>query len=70
MPHRIDVIIHAKDDDVPLKFENVNYISLVNGETYGIPAIIAEATTERKLPARILYVSTENIVAMDATRHE
>lgn len=64
----IDVVIYPKDDGEEIRFEGVNYVSFINGESYGIPAIIAEDWVDRKLPVRILYVSTDNIVAMDATR--
>ncbi len=54
---------------VPLEFSDVNYISFVSDETYGIPALISEPKVKDDgLPATILYVFPANIVAMEAVR--
>lgn len=65
----IDVEVYpVGEESEPIEYIGVNYISLVNGETYGIPALIAEPRIEGKLPATILYVNPENISVMKAVR--
>lgn len=72
--NHIDVTVYPTGEalaDHPdgLHFENVNFISLVAFNTYGIPAIISEpATKDEGLPVRILYVNPANITAMEAVR--
>jgi hypothetical protein len=75
--NRIDVEVWpaaeaGADLDEPLEFEDVQYISLVNRDTFGIPALIADAQVKLRdgLPVTILYINPENIVAMAATRKE
>lgn len=61
----------AGSAEEPIDVGEVNYISLVNGETYGIPALISEERVKTEgLPVRILYINPENVVAIDATRVE
>lgn len=51
------------------EFEDVHYISLVNEESYGIPAIISEDNYKNQgLPIRVLYINPTNVVAIQATR--
>lgn len=65
----IDVTVWATDGSDPIDFENVNYISLVNHETFGIPRLISEPRVKSEgLPVKILYVNPTNITAMEATR--
>lgn len=53
-----------------LVFENVNYISLVAFNTFGIPAIISEQKTKDEgLPVTVLYINPGNITAYEAVRH-
>lgn len=54
--------------DTLYEFTDVNYISLVNNETYGIPALITEPRIEDNLPVRILYVNPQNLAAMEVDR--
>lgn len=49
-----------------LEFRDVDYISLINDETYGIPALITERLNE--VPFTVLYVNPQNVVAMEAVR--
>lgn len=70
----IDVTVHpageaGAENPNGLEFKDVNYISLVVFNTYGIPAIISEQKTKDEgLPVRVLYVNPANIVAMEAVR--
>lgn len=65
----ISVEVYTSDSDEPHVFADIHYISLVNNETYGIPAIISEQDKKDEgLPLRILYVNPHNIVAMQAVR--
>ena len=77
--NRIDVTVYPREplpemtdeglDAVPIEFSDVNYISFVSDETYGIPAIISEEKyKDEGLPLTVLYVFPANIVAMEATR--
>jgi hypothetical protein len=77
--NRIDVTIFPREalpemtdeglDAVPLEFSDVNYISFVSDETYGIPAVIAEDKyKDEGLPLTVLYVFPANVVAMEAVR--
>jgi hypothetical protein len=54
----LSATVHTKDGEV-LAFEDVDYLSLVNGETFGKPPII-----EGNEGISVLYVNVENIVAM------
>lgn len=50
-------------------FEDVNYISLITADTYGIPALLSEQKTKDEgLPVRILYINPSNVVAYEAVR--
>jgi hypothetical protein len=61
----------ADETGEPIEFSGINYISLVNEETYGIPALIAEERVKLEgLPVKILYVNPQNISAMEAERVE
>lgn len=50
------------------EYKDVNYISFVNYETYGIPALLTENHIERQLPVRILYVNPQNVAAVEVVR--
>lgn len=61
--------VEDQPDGDPIDIGEVNYISLVNGETYGIPALIAEERVKTEgLPVKILYINPENVVAIEAER--
>lgn len=67
--NRIDVEVYPSGSDDILEFRDVNYISLVNDRTFGIPALISERAVKHEgLPVTILYVNPLNIVTMKATR--
>lgn len=67
---RVEIVPkEARNDEDVITYEDVNYISLVNSETFGIPALITEDRIKAEgLPVRILYVNPENIAAMEAVR--
>jgi hypothetical protein len=59
----------ASDEPDELIFSDVNYISLISNDTYGIPAVITDPKVkEEGLPIRVLYVNPTNIAAMEAVR--
>lgn len=64
----VRVLPLRSESDVLDEFEDVQFISLVNNETYGKPAIISEEAKDEGLPCRILYVNPQNIVAMEVDR--
>lgn len=66
--NKIDVEVDLPNGET-YDYKDVNYISFVTGETYGIPAIISERATKAEgLPVTVLYVNPTNIAAMKATR--
>lgn len=57
------------DHPAGLHFTDVNYVSLVAFNTYGIPAIISEQKTKDEgLPVRVLYINPANVTAFEAVR--
>lgn len=57
----------AEHGKVP--FEDVHYVSFVNEESFGIPAIISDERYKGLgLPLRVLYVNPGNVAAMEVTR--
>lgn len=67
--NQINVQVWQRDSDEPIEFEDINYISLVSNETYGIPALIAEERVKTEgLPVRILYINPANVAAIEAER--
>lgn len=73
MPHPIlDVEVwaarEAGEPGILKRFGRVNYISLVNSDTFGIPALVNDPRVQENLPATILYINPENIVAVKAER--
>lgn len=73
MPRKnsIDVTVYPADEAVEegIEFTDVQYVSLVNKDTYGIPALISEdRVKDEGLPVRILYINPENIAAFEAVR--
>lgn len=66
-----DNLIHVKvvlRDGKVCEFDDVQYISLINDETYGIPALISDDRIKDELPVRILYVNPQNVAAVEAER--
>ena len=56
-------------------FDEIDYVSLVNNETYGAPALIAptrsQPTAARAAPGEsVLYINTNLIPAFEITRTE
>jgi len=41
---KLNIEVYPNDDGDPVEFENVDYLSFINGETYGKPPIIAPGT--------------------------
>lgn len=69
--NRIDVRVFPSNDDTELTFKDVNFISFVVFNTYGIPAVIADAKVkEEGLPVKVLYINPSNIAAVEAVRHQ
>lgn len=70
--NRIDVEVFPSDGvGESIRFTDVNYISLINDETYGIPALISEERIrDEGMPLKVLYISPANVSAVQATRHE
>lgn len=71
--NRLDVDVWPlSPDDEPIEFEDVQYVSFVNFETFGIPAKIADADVRAEVadegPVKILYVNTQNVTAVEVTR--
>jgi hypothetical protein len=72
--NKIDVTVYptgeyGADNPNGIEFSDVNYISLVTSETYGIPALLSEQKTKDEgLPVTILYINPSNIVAYEAKR--
>ncbi len=67
--NRIHVDVYPTGTDDLIAFEDVNYISFVAFNTYGIPAVIGEEKyKDEGLPLRVLYINPANVVAIDATR--
>lgn len=64
----IDITVYPTDDGEPVRVRDVQYLSLVNGETYGIPALITEERIKGEMPVRILYVNPENVAVIDTLR--
>ena len=66
----IDVTVYPSVQHAEaIEFKDVQYISLVNEETYGIPALISEERVKDEgLPVRILYINPQNIAAVEAVR--
>lgn len=68
--HQMTVNILPLGDDVEeAEYKDINYVSLVNFETYGVPALLTEDYIEGKIPFKILYVNPQNIAAMEILRH-
>lgn len=65
MPRPKDVTVFALDGE-ELDFENseFDYISFVNQETFGKPALIAPGPDQIDGPARVLYVNTGGVAAV------
>lgn len=72
--NRITVDLYPRDEaDAsavdPIIFEDVNFVSFVSDDTYGIPAVIGDPDAKRHgLPLRVLYVNTGAVLAVDVTR--
>ena len=50
-------------------FEDVDYLSFINGDTFGKPPLITGDDRVRDdLPITVLYVSTGNVSAIEVTR--
>lgn len=57
----------AEHGKVP--FEDVHYISFVNADSFGIPAVISEDRYKCDgMPLRVLYVNPGNVAALEVTR--
>lgn len=70
-PLLADITIHPADGSDSIEFETgeVDYISLVNDGTYGIPPLITKADGQNSAPVcgvheSVLYVNAGQIVAM------
>jgi len=67
--NKIDVAVYPNDGGDPLTFKDVNYVSLVAFDTWGIPAVISEAKYKAEgLPLTVLYINPGNVSAVHATR--
>ena len=57
----------------PIEFDDVQYVSFVNFETFGIPAKIADADVRQEVRdegvVKIVYVNTQNVSSLEVTRH-
>lgn len=71
--NRIDVEVLAAGEAGAehglMPFSDVHYISFVNNDSFGIPAVLTEPRVKAEgLPVRVLYVNPTNVAAMVATR--
>lgn len=57
------------DSGKSLTFQDVHFVSLVNDETYGIPAITSDDRYKQDgLPLRVLYINPRNVAAFFTER--
>jgi hypothetical protein len=72
--NKIDVTVYPTgealaDNPDGLHFNDVNYISLIAFNTFGIPAVISEREKkEEGLPLKVLYINPANVAAIEAVR--
>lgn len=66
----LDVKVFHAEDEEPFEFNDVDYVQFVNDQTYGPPALIGGGKDEQvELPAKVLFVSPRNSVAVQIVRH-
>lgn len=72
-PNLIDVNI-LLSDGTAVDYREIQYVSWVNHDTYGIPALIAEDGFKQEVKedgdSTVLYINPENVVAVKATRKD
>lgn len=61
------VVIYPAAGESEITVEGVDFLSLVNHETFGKPPIISD---EGRSGVSVLYVNTKNVVAVVAERTE
>ena len=74
--NKLFVRLYARDasfdpdhDQAPVEFEDIDYLSFINGDTFGKPPLITgEDRVRDVLPITVLYVSTGNVSAIEVTR--
>jgi hypothetical protein len=70
----IDAVLYESLDDVNgTAFDGYDYVSLVSGETYGPPALVAPARGSDTGPRaevgdKVLYINTRFVPAFELTR--
>lgn len=60
----LDVTVWTPTGEEGIDFDNIDFISLVNHDTYGKPAIISDEEHARQ-PVRVLYINPNNIAAVE-----
>jgi hypothetical protein len=53
----------------PIVVENAHYVSYMNAESYGKPAILTEAKHDGEGDLKVVYVMTQNTVAVEVETH-
>lgn len=68
----LKVTVYASvDDDEPIEFEDVDFLSLVSDETYGPPALVApgkDGRTIAKPGDTVLYLNTRFVPMFEIER--
>lgn len=70
----IDAVIYSSlDDEEGTAYDGVDYVSLVSGETYGPPALVApprgsDAGPRAQPGDRVLYINTRFVPLFELTR--
>lgn len=66
--NNLTVEVHGGPD--PVVVDNVQYVSFVNADTFGIPALISEERIKRDgLPVTVVYVNPDRCTSVKVTRH-
>lgn len=64
MPLQVTVFpAGANEESDGIEFDNIDFISLVNHDTYGKPAIISD--DEGRDAVRVVYINPNNISAVE-----
>jgi hypothetical protein len=58
----------AQSEEDGIDFDNIDFLSFINGGTFGKPAIIAPGEDHVAGETRVLYVNTALVVAVEVTK--
>lgn len=71
MDTKLNIRVTPDGAEEDIEFEGVDYLSFINGSTYGKPPIVAPGTENYQTgPCRVLFVNPDKISAVQVDKVE